>query len=83
MYREILKKQDSGNIHEGPNFNCHSLFIYSGIVLTEEQIMAHHDFFIRRYNVDADPVKWFKISRKHIKKQRHEIFTQESTSLPF
>ena len=52
-----FKKQGSGNIHEGPNFNCHSLFIYSGIVLTEEQIMAHHDFFIRRYNVDADPVK--------------------------
>ena len=22
-----FKKQDSGNIHEGPNFNCHSLHL--------------------------------------------------------
>ena len=30
--------------------------IYKYTILTEEQIKAHHDLFIRRYNIDVDPV---------------------------
>ena len=56
MYREILKNKIVV-IFMRDQTSTVSLFIYSGIVLTEEQIMAHHDFFIRRYNIDADPVK--------------------------
>ena len=32
------------------------LLIYKDTPMTEEQVKAHHDFFIRRYNIDADPV---------------------------
>ena len=56
MYMEILKNKIVV-IFMRDQTSTVIVFIYSGIVLTEEQIMAHHDFFIRRYNVDADPVK--------------------------
>ena len=32
-------------------WNCHTLLIYKGTLLTEEQIKAHHNFFVRRYNI--------------------------------
>ena len=34
--------------------NCRSF--NKGTILTAEQIKAHHDFFLRRYNIDANPV---------------------------
>ena len=55
MYREILKNKIVV-IFMRDQTSTVIVFIYSGIVLTEEQIMAHHDFFIRRYNMDADPI---------------------------
>ena len=57
MYREILKNKVVV-IFMRDQTSIVIVFSFTvGIVLTEEQIMAHHDFFIRRYNVDADPVK--------------------------
>ena len=52
-----FSKQDEDNFHEGLNSDCHALLIYKDILMTEEQIKAHHNFFIRRYNIDADPVE--------------------------
>lgn len=51
-----FKKQDSGNFHEGFNSDCHTLLIYDRTILIEEQIKENHEFFIRRYNIGADPV---------------------------
>ena len=31
--------------------------MYDRIVLTEEQIEEYHDFFARKYKIDADPVE--------------------------
>ena len=53
-----FRKQNSGNFHEGSNSDCHNLLIYSNTVLTKEKNQgADHDLFIRRYNIDADPVQ--------------------------
>ena len=44
--------------NEGLNSDCHTFLICKDTLLTEEQIKAHHhDFFIRRYNIDVDPVE--------------------------
>ena len=50
------KKLDRDPFHEGLNSDCFTFLIYNDIVLTGEQIKAHHNFIIRRYNIDADPV---------------------------
>ena len=42
---------------EGLNSDCHTLLIYKGALMTEEQTKAHHDFFVRRYNINADLVE--------------------------
>ena len=36
--------------------NYRSFLFNKGTILTAEQIKAHHDFFLRRYNIDANPV---------------------------
>ena len=38
--------------------NYRSFLFNKGTILTAEQIKAHHDFFLRRYNIDANPVVW-------------------------
>ena len=48
----------ANDFHEGLNWDCHTFLIYRDKLMTKEQIKAHHNFFIRRYNIDADPVEW-------------------------
>ena len=36
--------------------NYRSFLFNKGTILTAEQIKAHHYFFLRRYNIDANPV---------------------------
>ena len=43
---------------EGLNSDCHTLLIYKDTLMTEDwQTKAHHDFFVRRYNINADLVE--------------------------
>ena len=42
---------------EGLNSDCHTLLIYKDALMREEQTKAHHDFFVRRYNINADLVE--------------------------
>ena len=47
-YTKIVRDR----FHEGLTSDCHTLLPYKDVILTEEQIKAHHDFFGRRYNTD-------------------------------
>ena len=52
-----FSKQDGDDFQEGLNSDSHNFLIYIGTLMTEEQIKAHHDFLIRRYYINADPVE--------------------------
>ena len=48
--------------------NCRSFLFNKGTILTAEQIKAHHDFFLRRYNIDANPVVWNHEACLHVQR---------------
>ena len=55
MYGGIFQNK-MDDFHEGLNSVRHTFLIYKDTLMTEEQIKAQRDFFIRRYNIDADSV---------------------------
>ena len=76
LYRETPEKKLRDRFHEGLNSDCYTLLIYKDTILTEEQIKAQHDFFLRRYYINADPVVWKSQENHTIRSHNHEIFTQ-------
>ena len=56
-------KQGIDYFHECLNSDSQTLFIYRDALMTEEQTKALHDFFVRRCNINADPVEWLNLSK--------------------
>ena len=63
-----FSKQDGDDFHEGLTSDCHTLLVFKETLMTEEQTRARHDFFLRRYNISADPVVWNHEACLHIQR---------------
>ena len=50
------------------NLRLSHSFRFKETLMTEEQIRARHDFFLRRYNISADPVVWNHEACLHVQR---------------
>ena len=75
----LLRSMKRANdFHEGLNWDCHTFLIYRDKLMTKEQIKAHHNFFIRRYKIDAHPVEWNHEACLHVQRLEFHMMLRNS-----